>query len=53
MPKLPIISGDEGIAALQKLGYRVKRIKGSHAWLACPGKAPQTFIYSVVIKKYF
>ncbi len=40
MPKLPVVSGDQCIAALQKLGYSVKRIKGSHAWLACVGKAP-------------
>jgi len=39
VPKLPMVSGDECIAALQKLGYRVKRIKGSHAWLVCTGKA--------------
>jgi predicted RNA binding protein YcfA (HicA-like mRNA interferase family) len=39
VPKLPVVSGDQCIAALQKLGYHVKRIKGSHAWLTCPGKA--------------
>jgi len=39
VPKLPVVSGDRCIAALQKLGYSVKRIKGSHAWLVCPGKA--------------
>jgi len=40
VPKLPVVSGDECIAALQKLGYQVKRIRGSHAWLVCPGRAP-------------
>ncbi len=40
MPKLPVVSGDECIAALQQLGYRVTRIRGSHAWLVCPGRAP-------------
>ena len=40
MPRLPVVSGDECIAALQRLGYRVARIKGSHAWLVCPGRAP-------------
>jgi predicted RNA binding protein YcfA (HicA-like mRNA interferase family) len=40
VPKLPVVSGDECIAALQRLGYRVARIRGSHAWLVCPGRAP-------------
>ena len=40
MPKLPVVSGDECIAALQQLGYRVMRTRGSHAWLVCPGRAP-------------
>ncbi len=40
MPKLPVVSGDECITALQQLGYRVTRIKGSHAWLVCPRRAP-------------
>jgi predicted RNA binding protein YcfA (HicA-like mRNA interferase family) len=40
VPKLPVVSGDQCIYALEQLGYRVKRIKGSHAWLTCPGHAP-------------
>ena len=40
MPKLPVISGDECVAALQQLGYRVMRIRGSHAWLVCSGRTP-------------
>jgi predicted RNA binding protein YcfA (HicA-like mRNA interferase family) len=40
VPKLPVVSGDECIAALQKLGYRIKRIRGSHVWLVCPGRHP-------------
>ena len=40
MPRLPVVSGDECIAALQRLGYRVVRTRGSHAWLVCPGRAP-------------
>ncbi len=28
------------IAALQRLGYRVARIRGSHVWLVCPGRVP-------------
>ena len=40
MPRLPMISGDECITALQRLGYKVDRIRGSHAWLVCPGRSP-------------
>ena len=40
MPRLPMISGDECIAALERLGYKVDRTRGSHAWLVCPGRAP-------------
>lgn len=40
MPKLPVVSGEECITALKKLGYRVSRIRGSHSWLECPGRAP-------------
>jgi len=40
VPKLPVVSGDECIAALEGLGYRVKRIRGRHAWLVCPGRVP-------------
>ncbi|MDP2918995.1 MAG: type II toxin-antitoxin system HicA family toxin [Dehalococcoidia bacterium] len=40
MTKLPVVSGDECIRALQKVGYRVARTRGSHAWLVCPARAP-------------
>jgi predicted RNA binding protein YcfA (HicA-like mRNA interferase family) len=40
MPKLPTISGDDCIKALQRLGYRVDRIRGSHVWMTCYGKQP-------------
>ncbi|MFH1031810.1 MAG: type II toxin-antitoxin system HicA family toxin [Chloroflexota bacterium] len=40
MTKLPVVSGAECIKALQRLGYRVDRTRGSHVWLVCPGKAP-------------
>jgi predicted RNA binding protein YcfA (HicA-like mRNA interferase family) len=40
MTRLPAISGDECISALQKIGYRVSRINGSHAWLVCLGRPP-------------
>ena len=38
MSKLPVVSGNECITALQRFGYRVDRIRGSHAWLVCPGR---------------
>jgi predicted RNA binding protein YcfA (HicA-like mRNA interferase family) len=38
--KLPVISGDECIKALQKLGYQIARIRGSHAWLVCHERSP-------------
>jgi predicted RNA binding protein YcfA (HicA-like mRNA interferase family) len=38
--KLPVVSGDDCVKALQKLGYQVKRTRGSHIWLVCPGRAP-------------
>jgi predicted RNA binding protein YcfA (HicA-like mRNA interferase family) len=28
------------VSALQRLGYRVARMRGSHAWLVCPGRIP-------------
>ena len=40
MTRLPVVSGDECIKALQKLGYQVKRTRGSHIWLVCPGRSP-------------
>jgi len=40
MTKLPAVSGDECIRALQKSGYRVARTRGSHVWLVCPGRPP-------------
>jgi len=40
MPKLPVISGDECIKALERLGYYIARTKGSHVRLRCPGRKP-------------
>ncbi len=40
MTKLPIISGEECIKALQRLGYQVVRTRGSHKWLVCRGRSP-------------
>jgi predicted RNA binding protein YcfA (HicA-like mRNA interferase family) len=40
MTKLPVVSGDECIKALTNLGYHPDRIRGSHVWLVCSGRAP-------------
>jgi predicted RNA binding protein YcfA (HicA-like mRNA interferase family) len=40
MTKLPVISGNNCIKALQRLGYQVKRTNGSHTWLVCAGRSP-------------
>ncbi len=42
MPELPIVSGDQCISALERIGYRVARTKGSHARMRCPGRRPVT-----------
>jgi len=42
MPKLPVISGDECIKALERLGYYVARTKGDHVRLRCPARKPVT-----------
>jgi predicted RNA binding protein YcfA (HicA-like mRNA interferase family) len=39
---LPIISGDDCVRALLKLGYRDARHKGSHVRLVCGGRSPVT-----------
>jgi predicted RNA binding protein YcfA (HicA-like mRNA interferase family) len=38
MPPLPVLSGKDCIKALGKVGYRVDRTRGSHAWLVAPGR---------------
>jgi predicted RNA binding protein YcfA (HicA-like mRNA interferase family) len=40
MTGLPVVSGDDCIRALQRLGYQVKRTRGSHSWLVCAGRSP-------------
>ena len=40
MTKLPLVSGDSCIKALQRLGYQEKRTRRSHTWLVCPGRSP-------------
>jgi predicted RNA binding protein YcfA (HicA-like mRNA interferase family) len=39
---LPVVSGNECILALQRLGYTITRTKGSHVRLNCPGRSPVT-----------
>jgi predicted RNA binding protein YcfA (HicA-like mRNA interferase family) len=42
MTSLPHVSGNECILALQRLGYTITRIRGSHVRLNCPGRNPVT-----------
>jgi predicted RNA binding protein YcfA (HicA-like mRNA interferase family) len=42
MTRLPLISGNECILALHKIGYNKSHSKGSHVRLVCPGRAPVT-----------
>jgi len=42
VPPLPIISADECIIVLRRLGYELARQKGSHVRLTCSGRAPVT-----------
>jgi predicted RNA binding protein YcfA (HicA-like mRNA interferase family) len=39
---LPIISGHQCISALQHIGYKIARVKGSHVRMQCPGRKPVT-----------
>ncbi len=50
MPKLPVISGQELIKVLQKIGYQVVRQKGSHVRLKAFGKPSLTVPNHKVIK---
>jgi len=42
MPELPVVSGDQCVSALERIGYEVARIKGSHIRMRCPGRKPVT-----------
>ena len=42
MPELPVISGDKCISALERIGYRAARKKGSHVRMRCSGRRPVT-----------
>jgi predicted RNA binding protein YcfA (HicA-like mRNA interferase family) len=40
--ELPVLSGDECVRALQRIGYEVARQRGSHVRLRCSGRPPVT-----------
>ncbi len=42
MPDLPILSGKAVVRALETIGYRVVRQRGSHIRLACTGRKSVT-----------
>ncbi len=42
MAALPVISGKACVAALERLGYRQARQRGSHVRLVCEGRKPVT-----------
>ncbi len=42
MAELPVISGDKCMAALERFGYRIARIRGSHVRMRRSGRAPVT-----------
>jgi predicted RNA binding protein YcfA (HicA-like mRNA interferase family) len=42
MTALPVISGNQCILALQRLGYEITRTRGSHVRMNCSGRNPVT-----------
>ncbi len=42
MRQIPVISGQDALQALYKLGYRPVRQRGSHIRLSCPDRPPAT-----------
>jgi len=42
MTELPVVSGDQCISALERIGYGVARTKGSHVRMRCTGRQPVT-----------
>ena len=42
MPKLPVVSGDELVKVLKKLGYEIDRTHGSHIMLRAASRPPLT-----------
>jgi predicted RNA binding protein YcfA (HicA-like mRNA interferase family) len=51
MPPLPIVSGDECIAALRHFGYEVARQSGSHVRMVCAGRSPVTVPRHATLKR--
>jgi predicted RNA binding protein YcfA (HicA-like mRNA interferase family) len=51
MAPLPIVSGDECIAALRRFGYEVARQSGSHVRLVCAGRSPVTVPRHATLKR--
>ncbi len=51
MTALPVISGSDCIRALQRLGYREVRIRGSHVRLNCKGRPPVTVPLHVTLDR--
>ena len=42
MAELPVVSGDQCISALERVGYWIARTKGSHVRMRYPGRKPVT-----------
>jgi predicted RNA binding protein YcfA (HicA-like mRNA interferase family) len=42
MATLPVVSGDRCISTLERVGYRITHIKGSHVRMRCPNRKPVT-----------
>ncbi|MBN1191208.1 MAG: type II toxin-antitoxin system HicA family toxin [Dehalococcoidales bacterium] len=42
MTSLPVVSGNDCIQVLQKVGYKITRTRGSHVRMQCPGRTPVT-----------
>ena len=43
MAELPIVSGDQCISALERVGYQVAGTKGSHVRMRCLGAGQSPF----------
>jgi predicted RNA binding protein YcfA (HicA-like mRNA interferase family) len=49
MTALPIVSGNECILALQRVGYTITRTRGSHVRMNCPGRNPVTVRTRIIL----
>lgn len=50
MPELPLVSGDQCVSALERIGYKVARVKGSHRGLST-GFAKRLFLGQKTAKR--